>query len=128
MLSEKSWSEDVALGGGSPLILQFLWAKLQWPFPKILHTPSTVGGKAAVNGTFIQRLFVKFFTDVLIESTGQEVVAVFAYECLHVGNIFINILPSGVMLLHGNLSFHTYYTSKEKSSYVSWSQGLNLKT
>lgn len=94
----------------------------------MMHTPGTVGGKAAVNDTFIQKLFVKFFADVLIESTGQEVVAVFAYECLHVGNIFIKILPSGVVLLHGNLSLRTYYTSKEKSSRVSWSQGLNLKT
>lgn len=93
-----------------------------------MRTLGAVGGKAAVNDTFIQRLFVKFFTDVLIESTGQEVVAVFAYECLHVGSIFIKVLPSGVMLLHGNLSFHTYYTSKKKSSCVSWSQGLNLKT
>lgn len=128
MLSEKSWSEDVELGSGSLLILQFPWAEWKWPFPKIMHTPSTVGGKAAVNDTFIQRLFVKFFTDVLIESAGQEGVEVFAYEYLHVGNIFIKILTSGVVLLHGNLSFHTYYTSKEKSSYVSWSQGLNLKT
>lgn len=93
-----------------------------------MHTPSTVGGKAAVNDTFIQRLFVKFSTDVLIESTGQEVVAVFAYECLHVGNIFIKILPSGVMLVHGSLRFHRYCASKAKSSCVSWSQGLNLKT
>lgn len=93
-----------------------------------MHASGTVGGKAAVNDTFIQRLFVKFFTDVLIESTGQEVVAVFAYECLHVGNIFIKILPFGVTLLHGNLSIHTYYASKDKSSCVPWSQGLNLKT
>lgn len=55
-----------------------------------MRTLGAVGGKAAVNDTFIQRLFVKFFTDVLIESTGQEVVAVFAYECLHVGSIFIS--------------------------------------
>lgn len=61
-----------------------------------MHIPSTVGGKAAVNDTLIQRLFVKFFADVLIGSTGQEVVVEFAYECLHVGNIFIKILPSGV--------------------------------
>lgn len=93
-----------------------------------MHTPHVLGGRAAVNDTFIQRLFVEFFTDALIESTGQEVVAAFAYECLRVGNIFIKILPSGVMLLHGNLSFHTYYASREKSSGVSWSQGLNLKT
>lgn len=93
-----------------------------------MHTPGTVGGKAAVNDTFIQRIFVKFFTDVLIESAGHEVIAVFAYECLHVGSIFIKILPSGVMLLRGNLSLCTYCTSKEKSSYVSWSQGLNWKT
>lgn len=84
-----------------------------------MHTPRAVGCKAAANDTFIQRLFGKFFTDVLIESTGQEVVAVFAYECLHVGNIFIKILPSGAMLLHGNLGFHTYYASKEKCSCVS---------
>lgn len=85
------------LGCGSSLFLQFPWAKWEWPFPKILHISGSVGGKAAVNDTFIQRLFVKFFTDVLIESTGQEVVAVFAYECLHVGNIFIKVLPSGVV-------------------------------
>lgn len=93
-----------------------------------MYTLGAVGGKAAVNDTFIQRLFVKFFTDVLIESTGQEVVALFAYECLHVGSIFIKVLPSGVVLLHGNLSFHTYYISKEKSNCVSWSPALNLKT
>lgn len=57
-----------------------------------------------MNDIFIQRLFVELFTGALIERTGQEVVAVFAYECLHVGHVFLKVLPSGVMLLHENLS------------------------
>lgn len=79
-----------------------------------MHIPSTVGGKAAVNDTLIQRLFVKFFADVLIGSTGQEVVVEFAYECLHVGNILLKFYLLEFMLLYGNLSFQTYYASKEK--------------
>lgn len=40
-----------------------------------------------MNDIFIQRLFVELFAAVLIERTGQEVVAVFVYECLHVGSV-----------------------------------------
>lgn len=72
--------------------------------PSITHKPGAAGGRAAVNEVFIQRLFVGFFTGLVIERTGQEVVAVVVYECLHVGNVFLKAQPSGAMLLHENLS------------------------
>lgn len=83
--------------------------KMGMDIPTIMHKPGAVGGKAAVNDIFIQRLFVELLTGVLIERTEQKVVAVFAYECLHIGNIFLKVLPSGVMLLHENISLHIYY-------------------
>ena len=32
-----------------------------------------------------------------------------ACECLHVGNMFLKVLPSGVTPLHENLGLRTYY-------------------
>lgn len=56
-------------------------------FPNISCEPCAVGGKPAMSDISIQRLFLELFTGVLMERTGQEVVAVYAHECLHVGNI-----------------------------------------
>lgn len=105
MLSERaSLKVFVRLWQSSSGFLQFPWAKWERTLPKIMDKPRAAGGKAAVNEVFIQRLFVGLFTGVITERTGQEVVAVFAYECLHVGNVFLSVQPSGVMLLHENLS------------------------